>query len=70
MRITVDIPDDLAAECERRAPNTTWNQLITDALVYALAQADTEHPTPNNPTTSEPDGHLLLPILNFRDRAR
>jgi hypothetical protein len=45
MRITVDLPDDVAAECERRAPNTTWQRLITDALVYALTQADTEQET-------------------------
>jgi hypothetical protein len=42
VRITVDLPDDLAAEIEQRAGDFTWSQLIVDALVYALAQADTQ----------------------------
>jgi hypothetical protein len=45
MKITVDIPDDLATEIEQRAGDFTWSQLIVDALVYALTQADTEQET-------------------------
>jgi hypothetical protein len=49
VRITVDLPDDVAAECERRAPDTTWQRLITDALVFALTQAGAEQPDSEAP---------------------
>jgi hypothetical protein len=35
----VDIPDDLAAECERQAPDLSWSELISQSLSYALEAA-------------------------------
>jgi hypothetical protein len=44
VRVTVDIDDALADECAARAPDLTWSELITAALQFALANADTEQP--------------------------
>jgi hypothetical protein len=49
VRVTVDLPDDLAAEVERRTPDLTWSQLIVAALVFALAEADAEQPDAHQP---------------------
>jgi hypothetical protein len=38
--LIVDIPDDLAWECEQLAGERTWSGIITDALMtYCLAEA-------------------------------
>jgi hypothetical protein len=42
VRVVVDIDDDLADEVAQRAGPRTWTQIITDCLVFALVQADTE----------------------------
>jgi hypothetical protein len=52
VRITVTIPDDVADECARRAPDTTWSSLVTSALVYALTQADNEQSNDTNDTNT------------------
>ena len=43
MKVTVDIDDDLAEECAARTPDLTWQQLISDALRFALEQAESSH---------------------------
>ena len=49
----IDIPDDIVAECERRAPDLTWSSLIAASLRYALDQADTEqHDQPSDDETT------------------
>lgn len=55
----IDIDDELVAEVERRMPNATWQTIITDAITYALAMADTgqqqqqpDNQPPNNETAS------------------
>jgi hypothetical protein len=42
VRIAVDLPDDLIAEIEAPAPDTSWSQLIADALTFAFDQADAQ----------------------------
>jgi hypothetical protein len=36
MRLEVDVPDQIAAECRRRAPDITWSARVSDALAFAL----------------------------------
>jgi hypothetical protein len=55
MRVTVDLPDELVAEIERRSPNAKWQTIITDALLFALSQADAES-LDNQPPDDEATG--------------
>ena len=61
MRVTVDIPDDLALEVEQRAGDRTWSELVVGALVYALANVDTEphdQPSDDSDMNHHIRGHL------------
>jgi hypothetical protein len=40
VKITITLDDDLAQECERRTPDSSWSALIAAALRFAIDAAD------------------------------